>query len=63
MNHLRKIRNAIMWIAAYEVWRLNAKATYKAIRLIRDHKDDEGTWGEAIYQAREHVRAEAHGDL
>lgn len=55
---VKKVAKALMWIATYELWRLNAKVTAFAIRRVRDQKTDTNTWGEAISDARDAMREE-----
>jgi hypothetical protein len=57
---VKKVGKALMWIATYELWRLNAKVTAFAIRRIRAQKTDENTWCEAISDARDILREEVH---
>jgi hypothetical protein len=59
LTALKKIRNAIVWVAAYEVWRFNAKITYQIIGRVRDAKTDEMTWKMAVGEALETAKEEA----
>lgn len=55
---IKKVRNGLMWIAAYEVWRLNTRVTVFMVKRIRAHKTDDNSWTEAVANARDELREE-----
>lgn len=56
---VKKVTKALMWIASYELWKLNTKATVFAVKRIRAQKTDDITWGEAVNNARTQLLEEA----
>lgn len=55
---VKKVVKAALWIASYEIWKLNTKATVFAVKRVRAQKTDDITWGEAIRDARSILREE-----